>query len=208
MEEKPLPSGAAPPATAERAPDPARRSGRAREAILEAAATLLEEVGWGGLTMEMIAARAGVGKQTIYRWWPSKAAVVLEGIAELTSRRIPEPDTGDLRRDLTRLLADFAKVMADPRIRRAWTGLVAEMQVNEAFARAFRAGFTAHRRAVFRRVLERALARGELPRGAPVELLLDLILGPVWYRLLNAHAPFDATFGRALVRRLFPPVPG
>ena len=191
----------------QRSPDPARRSARARGAILLAAAELLEEVGWRGLTVDMVAERARVGKQTIYRWWPSKAAVVLEGIAERTARRIPEPDTGDLRRDMTTLLLAFSGVMAEPQLRRAWCGLVAEMQVNPDFAAEFRAGFTAGRRAVFRRVVERGLARGELPRDASVELLADLIIGPVWYRLLNDHAPFDPAFCRALVAQVFGPAP-
>ena len=186
-------------------PDPARRSARARDAILLAAAELLEEVGWRGLTVDMVAERAGVGKQTIYRWWPSKAAVVLEGIAERTARRIPEPDTGNLRRDMTTLLLAFAGVMAEPQLRRPWCGLVAEMQVNPDFAAEFRAGFTAGRRAVCRRVIERGVARGELPRDASIELLADLIIGPVWYRLLNDHAPFDAAFCRALVAAVFGP---
>lgn len=192
------------------APDPARRSARARSAILAAAAALLEEVGWRGLTVDMIAARAGVGKQTIYRWWPSKASVVLEGVADLTSRRIPEPDTGAMHRDMVALLLTFAAVMADPRIRRAWAGLVAEMQVNPDFARDFRAGFTAGRRAVFRRVLESGQARGELPPGAPLDLLADLLIGPVWYRILNDHAPFDADFVQALVAEVLGPaaIPG
>jgi AcrR family transcriptional regulator len=186
------------------APDPARRSARARDAILEAATALLDEVGWRGLSMDMIAARAGVGKQTIYRWWPNKAAVVLEGITERNARRIPEPDTGSLRGDLLALLMTYVTVMADTRLRHAWAGLVAEMQVNPDFAQAFRTGFTGERRAVFLRLLARGQARGELPAAADTEVLADLLLGPVWYRLLNAHAPFDEAFARALVIHVIP----
>src|SRR4051812_2052510 len=103
-----------------RTPDPARRSDRSRRAILDAALALVGEVGYNRLTIEAIAARAGVGKQTIYRWWPSKAAVLLDASLALAGD-VPEgegrpglPDTGDLAADLKRVLRATVDEFNDP----------------------------------------------------------------------------------------------
>src|SRR3954447_19533542 len=85
-------------------PDPRRRDPRVRRAILDATVTLLEEVGYGRLTIEAIAARAGGSKQTIYRWWPGKAALIMEAFIAAGEERVPEPDTGSLVGDLEAIL--------------------------------------------------------------------------------------------------------
>src|SRR5215207_6871886 len=94
-------------------PNPARRNQRSRQAILSATADLLGEVGYTKLTVEAIAARAGVGKQTIYRWWPGKGAVILDALVE-TAGDAALPDTGDLRADLTLVLRAIVAELADP----------------------------------------------------------------------------------------------
>lgn len=171
-----------------------RRSSRAHAAILRAAVELLEKDGYGALTMEAIAARAGASKATLYRWWPSKAAVVLEAYGAETARRIPPVDTGtlhgDLREFLRRLFASLALPGAAPTVR----GLIAEAQIDPEFATAFRIDFMAGRRAAVRTLFERAIVRGELPPSVDLDYALDAFYGPVWYRLLLGHAPLDVAF--------------
>ncbi len=119
-----------------------RRSDRSHRAILQSALAILSEQGYGGLTIEGVAARAKVGKQTIYRWWPSKAAVVLEALTADTQERIPVPDTGSVRGDLQTLLgSSFRELVkwSGPIVR----GLMAEAQLDPDFGRAFREDFVA-----------------------------------------------------------------
>src|SRR5439155_4247349 len=99
-------------ATASRAPLASRRSDRSRLAIVDAALALCREHGYARVSIEAIAARAGVGKQTIYRWWPSKGAVVLEAF-ERVAAEIPVPDTGDVASDMRPFLTDVVRLCAD-----------------------------------------------------------------------------------------------
>ncbi|WP_202125811.1 TetR/AcrR family transcriptional regulator [Actinomadura physcomitrii] len=171
------------------------RSETARRAILDAAMSELQEHGYAALTMQGIAATAGVGKQTIYRWWPSKADVVLDGLVELADKRITVPDTGSLPGDLTAFLAATFKERGQ---RPVLIGLMAEALLDPAFARAFRDRFLFSRRAALRGILDRAAERGEIAAGTDPELLMDIVYGVLWYRLMLDHAPLDEATGRDL----------
>jgi AcrR family transcriptional regulator len=180
---------------ADRRPPGRPRSEATRQAILAAAIEELEEHGYAALTIEGIAARAGAGKQTIYRWWDSKADVVLEAILELAESRIPIPDEGSLPADLTAFLkASFRQRGQRPVL----VGLMADAILDPAFAAAFRERFLFARRAALREVLERAVGRGEIGAGADLELLLDVVFGVLWYRLLVEHAPLSEAAGEQL----------
>jgi AcrR family transcriptional regulator len=172
-----------------------KRSQEARRAILEAALELLHEQGYARLTTDAIARAAGVGKQTIYRWWRSKAAVVLEALTELGRTIAPSP-TGSLERDVAAFLEHTFRLLRGPRGTGAvLRGLMAEAQLDPEFAASF-AGFIAARRGALRAVLERHT------RAGPDELdaAVDMLFGAMWYRLLVGHAPLDAAFARALAR--------
>jgi AcrR family transcriptional regulator len=164
------------------------RSDAARRAIHEAALRLLATGGYRALTMERIAAAAGVGKQTVYRWWPSKAAVVLDALAAHADADIAVPDTGDGVKDLTRFLAATFRALrnGDAPIVRA---LMAEAQHDATFARNFWTELIAQRRDAMRTILSRAQARGELAADTDLDLLVDLAYGVMWYRLLLDNAP-------------------
>jgi AcrR family transcriptional regulator len=171
------------------------RSDDRRRAILDAAIAELEERGYAAMTVERIAARAQAGKQTIYRWWPSKAEVVLEAMLERAEQTIALPDTGNLRADLEAFLsATFRQRHQRPLL----VGLMSEALRDDAFHRAFREQFLFERRAALRSVLERAAARGELSADADLELLIDIAFGVSWYRLMLAHAPLDARLATEL----------
>jgi AcrR family transcriptional regulator len=171
------------------------RSEEARQRILAAALAELEERGYAALTIEGIAARAGVGKQTIYRWWKSRADVVLDGLPALAAHRIAVPDEGSLGADLTAFLA---ATFAERGQRPVLVGLMAQALLDPAFAVQFRDRFLFSRRAVLRGILERARGRGELAAGTDLELLIDVVYGTLWYRLLLDHAPLDEESGRRL----------
>ncbi|MEU6198748.1 TetR/AcrR family transcriptional regulator [Streptomyces sp. NPDC047061] len=171
------------------------RSEEARRAILAAAMDGLQEHGYAGLTIEGIAARAGVGKQTIYRWWPSKADVVLDAMLDLAETEIAVPDEGSLPADLTAFLtATFRQRGRRPVL----IGLMAQALLDPVFAVAFRERFLFSRRAALGELLERARARGEIAAGLDPDLLIDVVYGVLWYRLLLDHAPLDEAAGRQL----------
>lgn len=171
------------------------RDEAAHAAILEAARGIVAEAGYGAVTIEAIAARAGVGKQTIYRRWPSKGAVLLDALLD-RGRALPPPDSGNPRRDLEdylTLVVEEIAARAGPSLK----GLMAEAQGDAAFAAQFRERFILARRAPLIGLLQRAgVAAAELDFAA------DLVFGPIWYRLLVGHAPLDAAFASALARRV------
>jgi len=165
-----------------------RRSEDSRRAILAAAVELVAEHGYGPLTVEKIAARAGTGKQTIYRWWPTKAAVVMEALVEKADLHIPVPDDGSLRADLRAFLEASVALGRAPQVVAILRALMAEAQLDQGFGARFRDGFIENRRSALRTVLERAAERGELPRGVSVGTLLDVVFGVIWYRVLTGRA--------------------
>lgn len=171
-----------------------RRSKRAHEAILAAATELLHERPYSDVCIEAIAARAGVGKQTIYRWWSSKAAVLMEACAALVAREVPLPDTGsvegDLRDYLGHICAFFTTQLSKPAI----AGLLAEAQSNTELAQAFQQRLLMQRRVVMRTILERAVERGELRGDVDLEVIIDMVHGAIWYRTLFLKAPLDDAF--------------
>jgi AcrR family transcriptional regulator len=175
------------------------RSEETRRKILAAAIGELEQRGYGELTVEGIAARAGAGKQTIYRWWSSKADVVLDAMLEHAAAAIAVPDDGSLAADLDAFLAATFKQRG---LRPVLTGLMAEALLDPAFHDEFRDRFLFGRRAALRGIFERAAGRGELAPDTDVELLLDIVFGVLWYRLMLDHAPLDEQVGRELAALL------
>jgi AcrR family transcriptional regulator len=170
-----------------------KRSEASRRAILDAALELLRDGSYGVLTSDAIAAKAGVGKQTIYRWWESKAEVVLEALTE-HARAVAAPDTGGLEGDVRAFFEATFRLLRGPR----GTGhvlrvLMAEAQLDPAFAPRF-AAFIETRRTALRAVLLRR-ARAD---SAAVDAMVDMLFGALWYRLLLGHAPLD----KALAGRL------
>ncbi|MFD9305300.1 TetR/AcrR family transcriptional regulator [Streptomyces sp. NPDC060048] len=166
------------------------RNEDAHHSVLEAAAALLVETGYGALTIEGVAKRANVAKSTVYRWWKSKPALVMDAYTHGTAPRAPEPGTGTLAGDLTAFVADLYRIGHDPVRTSALTGLMAEAQLDPAFAEPFRA-WAADRRETVATLLTRAVTREELPADTDIAHAVDLVFGPFWYRLLVAHAPLD-----------------
>jgi AcrR family transcriptional regulator len=178
-----------------------RRNDAAKDAILEAAFRLLVTPGSEGVTIEAIAAEAGVGRQTIYRWWPTKGAVVAEALMRRARVAVPDRDTGSFAEDLAAFLTDsFAGLQPDG-FASALREIAAAAQTDEHVARVL-ADFTAARRAALRSLLARGQAAGELAHDADLDMLVDMAYGVLYYRLLVGHAPLDASAARSLAAEL------
>lgn len=188
--------------SAEKLPDPQRRSGRSHRAVLTAAATLLEEVGYANLTIQAIAERARVSNKTIYRWWPNKAAVVMEAFAEATADIVAVPNTGALHSDLLAFIRASFVAQRHLRFGATMANLVAAIQAEPSLAEAFRDEFIARRRDAVRQILKRASQREELREHVDIEVAIDGLYGPLFYRLLVGHAPLDEPFAEALTAQL------
>ncbi|MEU4581708.1 TetR/AcrR family transcriptional regulator [Kitasatospora aureofaciens] len=166
------------------APDPARRSERARAAVLTAAAELVAEVGYGKLTIEAIAARAGVGKQTIYRWWPSKGAVVFDAFLAVNQHEggLALPDTGDLAADLRAVLRPTSDELTDPRADRTYRAIIAELLNDPVLHSEYRTRLLDPLLEVTRDRLRAAREAGQLAPDADLDLAVELVYGPLYYR--------------------------
>lgn len=175
------------------------RSAESRRAIIQSAMHILQNDGYAALNIEAIAARAGVSKQTIYRWWPSAAFIVLEALtADMQDQDVLTPDTGSLKGDLLDLVRPTVRALAAKR-GPVFKALIAEAQADARFAEAFRASLMAAHRDIVRAIVGRAQLRGECAFDADIDLVADMIYGPMLYRLLNAHAPLEETFAYNLV---------
>ncbi|WP_437521598.1 TetR/AcrR family transcriptional regulator [Sorangium sp. So ce726] len=170
----------------------ARRGGRSERvvrAVMHAAAAEIARAGYAALRVEDVAARAGVNKTTIYRRWPTKAELVKATLRSLLDDGGAPPDTGAVRLDLLELVRRFVASASTPEGQGIYRMLLAELHVPEvgAFARALRD----ERLAPWREVLERGVARGELPPGSDLDLLVEMIRGVVTNRLFRLRGPVD-----------------
>lgn len=176
----------APQPTADRRPG-RPRDARADEAILEAAVSVLADRGPAGFTVDEVAGRAGCGKATVYRRWPSRAALLLD-TAHQMGLEPPLVDTGTLRGDLVEILRTLAHKMRDTPAGRILPSVMAEASVDPGM-REILIGFMQDRRDRPRQILRRGIERGELPPDTDVELILDLLGGTVMFRELLAGHP-------------------
>lgn len=186
------------PNTTEQTRGPGRpRSTRADRALLNAALDLLAEGGFSSLTMEAIAARAEVGKTTLYRRWRSPAEVVAAAVEDFVTD-IRVPDTGRVAEDLSVLMRQAVDVYRG-RPGRVLPGLLAAMSESDDVARAVRDGFLRERRAALSVVLERGVTRGELRPDTDLDLALDFLGGPLFYRILVTGGPLNEELAQGIV---------
>ncbi len=172
------------------------RSEKSREAILKATHDLLTEGSGAGLTVEAIARRAEVGRPTIYRWWPTVADIVLEAVLRQADKDIAVPSCESLRETLQGFLRQSMQATD-------WGGvhlrfLMAHAQRDEEFRERFRDNFVAKRRALLRSIFEQAVERGQIGSEPNLDLLVDIVFGAMWYRLLVGHAPLDESLADEL----------
>jgi len=169
------------------------RSEQARQAILRSTLKLLGERGFSELTIEEVAERAEVGKATVYRWWPNKAALIADAFASSTTRRLRFPDTGSVFTDMSQQMRQLVKVFRSRRGRIVAAILAAGQSDKEVIA-AFRERFLWPRRREAYATLARGIRRGELRKNIDSDLLLDSLYGPIYMRFLIQHDQLSADF--------------
>jgi AcrR family transcriptional regulator len=178
---------------------PARRKTKTRERVLAAAGRILREQGYSGLTMERVAAESGAAKTTLYRSWPTKAALCMDLYLDIAGREVSLPDTGDVANDLRHIVNRVVHLQTRTLAGPAFLGLIAEALVNPETRTAFLAEFAERRREVTRTVLRRAIQRGQIRADLDIDLFIDALGGAETFRLLQGHAPLTAKFADGLV---------
>jgi AcrR family transcriptional regulator len=179
-----------------------QRSEESEDAILSATLQLLKKKALREITIDEIARKAGVGKATIYKWWPSKAYVALDAFLRKMNRMVPNPDTGSAETDLKEQLQYLIAFYTSP-TGRIYGQFLAEAQSDTDFATLLRERFVKPRREIVGVIFDRAVQRGEIDHSLDRDLILDLIYGPVIYRLLVIRAPFERERADAMVSTLF-----
>jgi AcrR family transcriptional regulator len=180
------------------------RSEESRAAILAAAFELFGEVDYSALTIEGIAARAGC-KQTIYRWWASKADVLLEAMAVKADMYVPLSDHGSYTADLRSFLETSFALAGRREVLDILCALMGEAQIDASFGERFRVGFLQRRRDALGVILSRAADRGDLPEHLHPSTVLDIVFGVIWYRMLANRELLDQAVVEQLLNALTVP---
>ena len=163
------------------------RSEQARVAILRSTSRLLQRTGFAELSIEAIAAHAGVGKATVYRWWPDKGALVVDAFASSAEDELHFADSGSVYKDMSLQMNQFLAVLRSRR-GRIVSAVIAGGQSDPGLIQAFRERFLRPRRQEAYQTLRRGMERGELPRNLDLDLLLDVLYGAIYMRFLIRHA--------------------
>jgi AcrR family transcriptional regulator len=162
------------------------RSEQARQAILRTTLKILGKNGFSDFKIEEVAARASVGKATVYRWWPNKGALIADAFASSTTRKLRFPDTGSVYADMSQQMRQLIKVFRSRR-GRIVSAILAAGQSDKDLIEAFRERFLWPRRREAYATLRRGIERGELRRDLDPDLLLDSLYGPIYMRFLIQH---------------------
>jgi AcrR family transcriptional regulator len=178
-----------------------QRSTKSESAILTATLRLLRSKPLRDITIEEIAQKAGVGKATIYKWWPSKAYVALDAFLRKMFKSVATPDTGSAQRDLTEQLHSVMAFYTSP-TGRIFSQFLAEGRSDPKFAALFRERFLQPRREAVGIILDRGIKRGELNGKLDREIVLDLIYGPMIFRLMAGHGPLNEKEADAMISTL------
>jgi AcrR family transcriptional regulator len=178
------------------------RSERARLAVLEAAADLLIEGGMTAATVEAIAARAGVGKATIYKWWPSRGHVALDSFFMRTKTTMAVEAGASLVEALTAQVGALVGLLRDPATGSLMREIVAVAQTDPDIRSALDTQWVRPRRVAVERVLREAAERGEIRADVDFAAAMDQLFAPLYYRLLFGHEPLDDRLTETLVRQV------
>ena len=166
---------------------------------MAAASRILRHGGYASLTMEAVANESGVAKTTLYRSWPTKAALCMHLYTDVAGQELRDPATGDVEEDLKAIASAVVHLQTRTVAGPAFIGLIAEAQANPDTRSSF-LEFTERRREITTTVLQRAIARGQLRPDTDVDLVIDTLGGALTFRLLQGHAPLTEEFTDAVVR--------
>ncbi len=173
------------------------RSEVSRQRILEAALETLEISGFTSSTTDLIAERAGASKATIYRWWPTKASLLAEALREAVAHELPFPETGDLATDIELQLQNFIGLL-NGRLGRAFKAFVGAAQSDPEVAAAFLEEWVRPRRKEAKTVLEHYQVKGRIAADVDLDLVLDLLYGPLYFRLLSGYGALTPDYARQI----------
>ncbi|MDA8416523.1 MAG: TetR/AcrR family transcriptional regulator [Betaproteobacteria bacterium] len=177
------------------------RSSSVRKAILKATNDLLDEDGFANLTIEGIAARAGTGKSTIYRWWKSKGALAIEAFLEELAPIIAFPHTSKAMADLRSQMHSVAQAYRE-KPGKVVREMIALGQSDPETKNLFIEGYLMPRRNLAKEVLQRAIDQGELKSRIDLEIIVDMLYGPIFHRMLTGHAPIDDNYVNSIISSL------
>ena len=172
---------------------PGGRAERVRNAVLTATAELLDEAGYDAVAYEEVARRAGVHKTTVYRRWPSKPELVADAVGLHSDQHVPIPNTGSFAGDLRALAAAVAANITSESGARRSTSIVAAAATSEELSNAMRR-FMTRRVALAEPIVANAVARGELSANVDARVVVEALVGPIWFRLLLTGEPIDEVF--------------
>lgn len=178
-------------------PSGRRRSEEVRQRVLAAAHELLQEKGFRALIIEGIAERAGAGKVTLYRWWSSKAAIVLEALLQKVGSQVAYKESPHALEDLRDCMERFASLISG-QSGVLLASLLAEGVLDPEVGQAFRDTWLRPRRAEASKLLRRAQEAGELTEAVDIDAIMDLFFGPIYYRLVVQHAPVTEAFAHTV----------
>jgi AcrR family transcriptional regulator len=174
------------------------RSEKARKAVIRSTLALLERVGFNELSIESVAAQAGVGKATVYRWWRNKAELVIDAFVSAVGRELRFPSAGSVLESIHEQMKRWAPIFRSP-LGQIVVTVIGAGQSEPEILDAFRAHWVEPRRVEARRLLRQAMKDGEIRADLDPDMVLDLLYGPLYLRLLLKHAPLDEDF----VNRVF-----
>jgi AcrR family transcriptional regulator len=169
------------------------RSEKVRKAVIRSTLALLERAGFHELTIEAVAARAGVGKATIYRWWSNKAELVIDAFVFAVEDELRFPSGGPVLESIHQQMKRWAPIFRSP-LGQIVATVIGAGQSDPEILEAFRAHWVEPRRVEARRLLRRAKKNGEIRADLSPDMVLDLLYGPLYLRLLLKHAPLDENF--------------
>jgi AcrR family transcriptional regulator len=169
------------------------RSEKARKAVIRSTLELLKRVGFHELSMEAVAARACVGKATIYRWWPNKAELVIDAFVSAVEQELRFPSAGPVLESIREQMRRWALIFRSP-LGQVVATVIGAGQSEPEILQAFRAHWVEPRRIEARRLLRQAIKKGEIRADLDPDTVLDLLYGPLYLRLLLKHAPLEENF--------------
>lgn len=181
-----------------------KRRARSERVVLEATRELLAESGFSNLTVEGVAARAGVAKTTIYRRYRSKTDLALAVLLDMVGDVSTQPYVQDSATELVELVDRTVDLMCNSVLGRVMKGLVSEIAADPELAHVYREQVVSHRVADVAVLVERGISRGEFRADLDPEMVTDLLLGPIYYRFFLSGSPMDNGFGKRLVTTLLP----
>lgn len=179
------------------------RAAARTDAIMRTTLELAQEIGYAKLSIEAVASRAGVGKHTIYRRWPSKGALFLDALLSMNAPDLDYPDTGDVRADLRAQIHAAVDFLARPPMAPMFRALIGEAQHDPAVAAALNDRFTRPQAEKTAARLEKARDEGQLSPDFDLDLAMEILSGPLYFRFLITRQPLTHAYVDRMLDALF-----